>query len=219
MIIQLQATQTGSGEDRSERRSPIYHISLRGLVGIATPAFCHRACVRSHECIPHTSTCVCIDVCVCAEAWRREHVQILTGRSIVITQENSPLSLTFSSHVRALALSPTIPHTQLLSLFLTLSQCHSLRHALSLSVSVLPLPRLWFSHGELPVLCSLFDETGQPSKLSRVVSLYLFHSALITTVSEQRGILSLQDCTNVFSVFFTDCIDAYRPYVYLGKYS
>ena len=39
MIIQLQATQTVREEDRYKQRSPIYHISLCGLTGIATSAF------------------------------------------------------------------------------------------------------------------------------------------------------------------------------------
>ena len=45
MIIQLQATQTASEEDRYKQRSAIYHISLRGLVGIATTALSPSLCV------------------------------------------------------------------------------------------------------------------------------------------------------------------------------
>lgn len=64
MIIQLQATQTGSEEDRYKQRSPIYHISVRGLVGIATSAFVALfVCVYMNPFLTHLPVFTWMSVC------------------------------------------------------------------------------------------------------------------------------------------------------------
>lgn len=72
MIIQLQATQTGSEEDRCKQRSPIYHISLGSLVGIATSPLSPTLCVLAWM---HFSLIyLCLHGCLCThwsvEMWK-----------------------------------------------------------------------------------------------------------------------------------------------------
>lgn len=77
-------------------------------------------------------------------------------------------------------LSLTLNFSLYFSLYLSVTLAETLSSSPTpFSVSTVPLHpiSLSISPGEPPVLCLLFPKTGQPDRLSRVLSLYLIYSA------------------------------------------
>lgn len=162
---------------------PLRHISCF-CVGLSWESL-HLVCVRSHECISHTSTWVCLHTHTLSA-----HLQTCV-RQIVFTREKRSVLLPLTSHIHAASLSLSLSHTQLLSRFLALSQCHSLRNTLSLLPPSIPPSLPPFMRQDSPAL------------------LHLIHSALIIQPHWSTRLL----------FFFSRSTDTCWPSGYLGKYS
>ena len=133
-----------------------------------SPSLCVRACMNAF--LTHLPVFTWTSVCT-LERGNANIYKSLWGDKL-LSHRKTARRPWLSLHIYLLSLS--LPLSLTLNCFLYFSLY--LRHTLYLSLLPPPPFSLSFSHGELLALFLLFDATGQPNKLSRVVSLYLLYT-------------------------------------------